>query len=226
MPARLVALLAAVAVCPLARAAEPLAVVPPQVELTGLQDSRLLLVQSTTAAGPRLRRLLGAALGQHPPQRQPGRLRGGRLRLPRLDEGDDRPQPAVRPVRPRHRRRRRRVAGCPGDQLVLADARRPAAPAGERHGPGVPRPAPAVRQMPPPLRALEPGRLLRAGGLLHPARPQELRRTATVLRRPHPHHRRAPPAHREHLNRAGSLQRGLEDLVWALLNTREFLFNH
>ena len=64
-----------------------------------------------------------------------------------------------------------------------------------RHGPGVPRHPPAVRQVPSPsLRALEPGRLLRPGRLLHPPGPQELRRAAALLRRRARHHRREEPA--------------------------------
>ena len=131
---------------------------------------------------PGLRRLLRDALGQHPAQRQPGRLRAGGLRLPRLDPRHDRPQSALRRVRARHRRRRRRMAGRPGRQLVLADARRSAAPARRRHRPGLPRPASAVRQVPSsPLRTLEPGRLLRPGRLLLAPGPQGLRRAAAVL---------------------------------------------
>ncbi len=52
----------------------------------------------------------------------------GGLRLPRLAQGHDRPQPALRRVRARHRGGGRRVAGRAGDQLVLAEPRRPAAP--------------------------------------------------------------------------------------------------
>ena len=72
------------------------------------------------------------ALGQHPPQLEPGRGRAGGLRLPRLDQGHDRPQPALRRVRPRHRRGGRRMAGragrstgtgrCRDDQLHQVDA--------------------------------------------------------------------------------------------------------
>ena len=95
----------------------------------------------------------------------------------------DRPQPALRRVRPRHRRGRRRVAGRAGDQLVLAEPRRPAAPGHGRRRPGVPRHAAAVCPLPPPsVRALGPGGLLRPGRLLHAAGPQELRRAAAVLR--------------------------------------------
>ena len=43
-----------------------------------------------------------------------------------------------------------------------------------RHRPGVPRPAPGLRPVPPPpLREVEPGRLLGPGRLLRPRRPQE-----------------------------------------------------
>src|SRR5262249_28606461 len=83
-------------------------------------------------------------------------------------------------------------------QLVLADARRPAAPGDRRHGAGVPRRPPAMCPLPPPpLRALEPGRLLRALGFLHAAGSQELWRAAAVLRCRQRHRRREGPAHRQ-----------------------------
>ncbi len=84
------------------------------------------------------------ALGQHPAQLEPGRRRPGGLRLPQLAQGHDRPQPSLRRVRARHRGGGRRVAGRAGDQLVLAEPRRPAAPGDRRHGPGVSRHSPAM----------------------------------------------------------------------------------
>ena len=60
----------------------------------------------------------------------------------------------------------------PADGLVQGPAEARAVRG--RHGPGVPRPAPGLRPVPPPsLREVEPGRLLGPGRLLRPARPQE-----------------------------------------------------
>ena len=86
-----------------------------------LADKRAKLIDRLLDS-PGLSRLFRPALGQHPAQLEPGRLRAGGLRLPRLDQGHDRPQSALRRVRARHRGGGRRMAGRAGHQLVLADA--------------------------------------------------------------------------------------------------------
>ena len=123
------------------------------------------------------------------------------VRVPRLAPGHDRPQPAVRRVRPRHRRGGRRVAGRPGrstgtGRSATTSCTRSTADTAQVFL-GI---AAAVRQVPPPpVRALGPGRLLRPGRLLHAAGPQELRRAAAVLRvapRSRPARRTRSPARR------------------------------
>ncbi len=113
-------------------------------------------------------------MGGHPARQAPQPARPGQrhLRLPRLDPRQHRPRQALRRVRPRHPRRQRRRGDQSADGVVQGAAE-PRAVRG-RHGPGVPRPAPGLRPVPPPsLREVEPGRLLGHRRLLRPGRPQE-----------------------------------------------------
>src|SRR5262245_6518642 len=90
------------------------------------------------------------------------------------------------------------MAGRSRGELVLADARRPVAPAGRRHGPGLPRSAAAVREVPPsPVRTLEPGGLLRPSRLLLSAWPQGPGRAAALFLGAPAHEQRDQPDDRQ-----------------------------
>ena len=92
----------------------------------------------------------------------------------------------------------RGVVAAAGDQLVLANARRPIAPSDGRHRAGLSRHSAAMRPLPSsPLRALGSGRLLRTGRLLHPAGPQEFWATASVLFIEPSHNQREEPGNRQ-----------------------------
>src|SRR5688572_12240891 len=83
-----------------------------------------------------------------------------------------------------------------GDQLVLADARRSIASSHGGYGAGISRRPLAMRPLSPSsLRALEPRRLLRAGGLLYTLGPQELRPATAVLCLGDSDYRRTESAH-------------------------------
>ena len=118
--------------------------------------------------------LLRQQVGRHPPRQaaRPGGPRPRHVRVPRLDPRRDGHRQALRPVRPRDPRRQRRRGEQPADGLVQGIAG--AAAVRGRHGPGVPRPAVGVRPVPPPpVREVEPGRLLGHRRLLRPRRPPQ-----------------------------------------------------
>ena len=123
---------------------------------------------------PRVRRLLGPEVGRPAPQRGEDHGREGRLAPPALAARRARPRrPARHPGPPARGRPGLDLAESPRELLPdqpRADDRR-----GERRA-GVPRHPHPVRPLPQPsVRRLDPGRLLRAVGLLLQHRPQGAR---------------------------------------------------
>ena len=134
---------------------------PPEAEQAGRSPGR----------SPRVRRLLGAQVGRPAPQRREDDGREGRLGLPALAARRDRPRRSARRAGPPDRRRPGLDLAEPAGELP-PDQPRPDDRRGERR-PGLPRHPPPVRPLPqPPVRRLDPGRLLRPGGLLRQRRPQ------------------------------------------------------
>ena len=124
----------------------------------------------------RVRRLLGGQVGRPAPQpaQGPEGAPARHLRLPRLDPQRLRDEHALRPVRPQHHRRPGDGRSAPAGDLV-SHRPQPDAP-DQRHRPALPRHADQLRPVPsPPVREVEPGRLLPAPGVLRPDGPQERR---------------------------------------------------
>ena len=97
--------------------------------------------------------------------------RAGDARLPPLDSQCHRREPALRPVRPRDRHRQRQSLHSPSRPVVR---RGPLPrPLRGRHGGGLPGRADRLCPLPqPPVREVQPGRLLRPRRLFRPGRPE------------------------------------------------------
>ncbi len=117
---------------------------------------------------PEYAALLRQQVGRRPPEQARRQARDTRRAPSRSTTGSARPgsETPVRPVRPRDPRRHRHARDRRRRSMWYRKEKKTDA-VRRRHGPGVPRPAAPVRQVPPPpVRGLEPGRLLRLRRLL------------------------------------------------------------